>query len=105
MSAIQKGVVRIEAIVREYDVWLDQSFPMAKMKVKILDLGNNDYLAVTNLRIRDNSGYADGEAGMGNTPEEAFSDLLRRFMSTAEERKPSTGFEESHFEWSAPEDF
>ncbi len=100
------GILRIDRIVGEFDVWLDESFPFAKMKVKVLNRACGDFLAVTNLGVRSlTTGERDGIAGLGDSADEAVSDLLIRFVSLVRENTPEAGLTASDFEWSEPEDF
>ena len=100
------GIIRIDKVVSELEVWLDASFPFAKFKVKVLERSNGDYLAVPNLARRDRvSGERDGLSGLGDDPEEAVNDLLARFVSNVRENSIGIELSEADFEWSAPEDF
>jgi len=106
MTTIPTGVIRIERVVAQLEVWLDDAFPFAKMKVKVIDRGNSDYLAIANLLFLDpTTGETDTEAGLGDTPEEAVSDFLKRFWHNANERFKSDSFDERFFAWAAHEDF
>jgi len=88
------------------DVWLGETFPFAKMKVKVVDRDSKGFIAISNLRFRDPvSGIADGEAGLGQNPDEAVNDLINRFVANAMEKRPINGFTGVDFEWAAHEDF
>ena len=100
------GAIRIDRVVAEYDVWFDESIPFAKMKVKILERNGGDFLAVSNLAVRNLlSGEPEWIAGMGSSIDEALQDKLARFFDAVRENTPESGLLDSHFEWSAPEDF
>ena len=87
-------------------MWLDATFPFAKMKVKVLERSPGNFLAVPNLARRNAiSGETEYTSGLGGNVEEAVSDLLVRFVSEVREHSPSSGLNEGDFEWSAPEDF
>ena len=100
------GIIRIDRVVAEFDVWLDATlFPFPKMKVKVLKR-SGDFIAVSNLSRRDRStGEPDGIAGLGDTADEALADLLARFTSDVRVCLPPNGLIESDFAWSATEDF
>jgi|APCry1669189241_1035207.scaffolds.fasta_scaffold38041_2 hypothetical protein len=100
------GIARIDRVVAQFDIWLDSDlFPIPKMKTKVLRR-TDDYVAVSNLIRRDRAtGFPDGIAGLGSTPDEALSDLLMRFIADARASMPPNGFIESDFSWSAAEDF
>jgi hypothetical protein len=100
------GIIRIDKVVATLEVWLDATFPFAKMKVKVLERSSGDFLAVPNVAWRNAaSGEAEYTSGLGGSAEEAVGDLLERFVQ--EVRKLSSGrvSTEGDFEWSAPEDF
>ncbi len=106
MTTTPRGTVRIDRVVEQLEVWLDDSFPFAKMKVKVIDRGNSDYLAVANLSVRDpKTGYPDGEAGLGGTPTEAVDDLLQRFWDKAQNQRNGKSLDEANFAWADHEDF
>lgn len=75
------------------------TFPFPTMKVKVFDRGG-DFAAFANVNLR-----TGGEAGLGDSVEEAVNDLLLRFVAQAKERAARNTLNEADFEWSAPEDF
>ena len=100
------GVIRIDRVAAMLEVWLDASFPFAKMKVKVLERSQGDFLAVPNLLYRDpDSGEIEYTSGLGDTVEEAVSDLLTRFVPEIRSHTKSGGLSEADFVWSASEDF
>ena len=100
------GVIRIDKTVAILEVWLDATFPFAKMKVKVLDRSKGDFLAVPNLALRNPaSGSPEYTSGLGSTIEEAVNDLLVAFFSEVRSYKSDNELTEADFEWSAPEDF
>jgi hypothetical protein len=100
------GVRRIDRVVAQFEVWLDETFPFAKTKVKVLERSPGDFLAVPNLAVRNlTSREPEYISGLGSTVEEAVNDLLVRFVSGVRKHSPISGLTESNFEWSAPEDF
>ena len=100
------GIVRIEKVVAEFDVWLDADlFPFPKMKVKVLQRSEG-FAAFSNVSRRDRlTGSPDGIAGLGCTPDEALRDLLKRFDLDVRESLPQNGYVADDFAWSSPEDF
>ncbi len=97
---------RIDKVAGEFQVWLDDSFPFAKMKVKVLERSSGDFLAVPNLFVLDPLSqepvYISGLAGSAS---EALDDLLTRFVANVRENTPPGGLTETSFVWSAHEDF
>ena len=100
------GVTRIVRVVAHLEAWVDESFPFAKIKIKILERDPGNLLAVANVAIR-NLTTRDPEyiSGIGGTVKEATDDLLVRFIAGVRENTPPTGLTEEDFEWSSPEDF
>ncbi|MEZ6142135.1 MAG: hypothetical protein R3B84_16360 [Zavarzinella sp.] len=100
------GVRRIDRLVAEFSVWLDDSFPFAKIKVKVFERNPNNLIATANIAVRNlHTREPEYLSGLGETIEEATDDLLLRFVSEAREHTPSTGLTEDDFEWSCHEDF
>src|SRR5438105_1161827 len=100
------GVIRIDKVVEQLEVWLDQSFPFAKIRVKLLDRSPGDFLAVANVNVLNRtSREPEYISGLGGTADEAVYDLLVRFAQEVREQTPIGGLTESDFEWAAPEDF
>jgi hypothetical protein len=101
------GIIRIDKVVAEFDVWLDATlFPIPRMRVKVLESSPSDFMSFSNLRRRDAiTREPEGTVGLGCSVDESLNDLLFRFVSDVKENLPSEGFLEDDFEWSAPEDF
>jgi hypothetical protein len=101
-----KGVIRIDRVVEQIEVWLDQSFPFAKVRVKVLERSSGGFLAVANVNVLNRtSREPEYISGLGSTVDDAVNDLLVRFVEEAREQTPIGGLTESDFEWAAPEDF
>jgi hypothetical protein len=100
------GVIRIDRVVEQLEIWLDQSFPFAKVRVKVLERSSGDFLAVPNVNVLNRtSREPEYISGLGSTVDEAVDDLLVRFVEGVREHTPINGLAESDFEWAASEDF
>jgi hypothetical protein len=100
------SIKRIDRVAGQFEVWLDESFPFAKMKVKVLERSPRDFLAVSNVFIRNiNSQDPQYISGLGDSIEEALEDLMTRFLGDVRDNLPESGLSEADFEWSSPEDF
>lgn len=101
-----KGIVRIDQVVGMYEVWLDETFPCAKMKIKVLKRGDDDFLAVPNLAVRNRiSRQPEFTSGLGADPKSAIDDAMKYFMKEVDENRPDRDLAEDDFEWSASEEF
>lgn len=99
------SVKQIERIVAEFEIWVDESFPFPKFKVKVVDR-EGDYKASPNVVVRNcSSGDPEFICGLGDSVDEALQDLLSRFIDDCRQQCPPDGFAESNFFWSACEDF
>ena len=99
-------VFRIDQVVGVYEVWLDDLFPFAKMKIKVLQRSDNDFLAVPNLAVRNRANrQPEFTSGLGTDPNSALEDALRSFMKEVHENRTAEAFAEDDFEWSACQDF
>ncbi len=101
-----KPVIRIDRIADQFEVWLDESFPFHKLKIKVLERTSGDFLAVPNLNVLDILSHEPVYvSGLGGSVQEALDDLLTRFISDVKENTPPDGLTEAHFVSSANEDF
>lgn len=98
-----EGLGPIDRIVGVFQIGPPlERLPFPSFKVKVIERSNGSFLAALNVAIIADDGYPDGEAGLGETVEEALSDALHRFVRLLEERKPQS---EADFSWSDPIEF
>jgi len=98
--------IRIDKIAAQFEVWLDGTFPFAKIKVKVLERSPGDFLAVPNVNVMHLTSHEPVYvSGLGNSVDEALEDLLTRFVSDACENTPPDGLSQEDFEWAATEDY
>lgn len=102
-----KGIHSIDKVVATYEVTLDSTIvPQMLMKVKVLSRSIGDFLASANVaRIDKQLGFSAGECGLGDTEQEALSDLLTRFVQDAQMHRPPNGYLDSDFEWKTADEF
>lgn len=99
-------VIRVDRVVAEFHVWVDAALPFAKMKVRVLERGPSDFLAIPNVAIRSlRDGSPEYSSGLGDSIEEALKDLLGRFTEAVRSQTPPQGLKEADFEWVDPDDF
>jgi hypothetical protein len=100
------GFVRIDQVVGVYEVWLDDRFPFSKMKVKVLQRGDGDFLAVPNLAVRNRLSHKpEFTSGIAADPKSALDDALKSFMNEVNENRPNRTFVEDDFEWADCQEF
>ncbi|MCY1044695.1 hypothetical protein OV208_25485 [Corallococcus sp. bb12-1] len=95
------GGASISRIANTYEVQ-DRRIPGTKYKVKVLERGLGDFLAMPNVCVKNNAGEPDWIAGLGRTEFEALQDIIDRMnesLISAERLTPED------FEWSDPHDF
>jgi len=97
-----KGIAGIEKCVAEFDVGELIKTPWAKFKVKIYESQNGMLKGYTNLNIRDKTGGFSGEAGHGNTIEEALENTILHFLDSLNEKET---WSEEDFQSVDPYDF
>ncbi|MES1213107.1 MAG: hypothetical protein ABUL64_00835 [Singulisphaera sp.] len=100
-------ILRVERVVAEFNVWLGELFPFAKMKVKVIERNIGEgFLAVPNLVVRNRLSH-DPEyiSGISDTIDGALDDAICRFVELARQNAPESGLTEADFIWSAAEDF
>lgn len=106
MSEQSKSVLRIDRVAGLFEVWLGSEFPFAKMRIKVLERGAGDFLAVPNVCVRSIVTRDPVHvSGLGSTVQEALDDLIKGFVRDSRLNTPADGLSESNFEWAAPEDF
>jgi hypothetical protein len=101
-----EAIIRVDRVAALLEAWVGDAFPFNKIKIKILDRGQGDYLAVANVSIR-NIATMEPEyiAGIGATLEEARDDLFLRFVALVRDNTPEIGLSEENFEWASVQDF
>lgn len=101
------GIGRIEKEVAVFRVWLDHTlFPFPFMKVKVLRGGRGEYQANPNvLRKNRATGVPEYICGLGDSVENAMSDLFKYYLDDIRENSENGPLEEADFEWSDPRDF
>lgn len=98
-----KGLGPLDRVVAVFQVGPPlERVPFPSFKVKVIDRANGSFLAVANVATLGPDGHPTGEAGLGDSVDEALEDALRRFVRILDERKPNS---EADFARSAPEEF
>lgn len=96
------GIVKIEKLVGEYNIWELEKSPYGKFKIKIFVDSNNFYSGYTNLQIVDESGNYYCAVGHGGSEEEALEDTISEFFRMVSWKKD---WEEKDFVCSDSFDF
>ncbi|MDQ3335208.1 MAG: hypothetical protein M4D80_08600 [Myxococcota bacterium] len=95
------GATDISRICGVYEIG-SMKVPGTKFKIKVLERGRGDFLAVPNVCLKASDGSEDWIAGLGKTELEALEDALKWFMGALQQREHVVP---EDFEWSDPNDF
>ena len=74
------GIVKIEKLVGEYNIWELEKSPYGKFKIKIFVDSDGLYSGYTNLQVVDNLGDFYCAVGYGKKEEEALKDTISEFL-------------------------
>jgi hypothetical protein len=96
------GATSIARVANLYEVQDLRGVPWSKYKIKVLDRGDDGFLAVPNVCVKDADGTPDWIAGLGRTEAEALQDAIKRFGEVLSLRQT---WRPDDFEWSDPHDF
>src|SRR5262245_3865777 len=96
------GATRISRVCGIYEIIETTKVPGTKFKVKVLERGPGDFVAIPNICLKAPDGSPDGMAGLGRSEVEALQDALKWFMGELAKRDSCTP---DDFEWSDPVDF
>lgn len=86
----------------EYNIWELYKSPCAKFKIKIFQIGNNDYTGYTNILIADEIGDYYCALGYGSTEEEALEETIEAFFEMTSRKEE---WNEEDFQYADPFDF
>lgn len=79
------GIVKIDRLVDEFEVWEFNKIPYGKFKIKIFEAADGKFTGRTNLMVIDTTNSFCAGVGYGNTVSEALEDTIRYFYSLIEE--------------------
>ena len=97
-----QGIVKIEKLVSEYNIWELHKIPYGKFKIKIYESSNHTYSGYTNLHIADGLGDYCCAVGHGKTEKTALEDTISEFFKMLERKKI---WEEQDFQYADSYDF
>ena len=75
-----KGIVKIERLVGEYNIWELEKSPYGKFKIKVFVDTSGSYSGYTNLQILDEMGDYYCAVGHGKSEQEALKDTILEFF-------------------------
>jgi hypothetical protein len=96
------GAASISRVVGVFEVQDLRGVPWTKYKIKILERGVEDFIAIPNVCVKSGSGVPEWISGLGRTDVEALQDIIKRFGEMLTSR---TSWRMEDFEWSDPHDF
>lgn len=79
------GVVKIERLVDEFEVWELNKIPYGKFKVKVFETTEGKFTGRTNLMVIDQKECFSAGIGFGTTVNEALKDTIEYFYSLIDE--------------------
>ncbi len=79
------GVVKIEKLADEFEVWELDKIPYGKFKVKVFETQEGKYIGRTNLMVKDKVNDFSVGIGYGGSVGEALQDTVRYFYSLIDE--------------------
>ncbi|MBE5951413.1 MAG: hypothetical protein E7260_07425 [Lachnospiraceae bacterium] len=79
------GIVEIERLVEEFEVWEHDKIPHGKFKVRVYETSKGRFIGRTNLMIRDKTNDFCAGIGYGENVCEALRDTIRYFFSLIDE--------------------
>ena len=98
-------VARVERVAAQFQVWVN-GLPFPVIRVKVLEVEKRNYVAVTNVHIRElGSDDKCGTSGLGDSIESALDDLVGRYERDVKRNTPEQGLSVSDFIWSDHKDF
>lgn len=96
------GVARIDRVVGIFEITLAGKLPFVSFKIKVTEGAQGDFVAISNVWVKDQDGFAHGEAGLGPSLEKALEDCLTRFLAETKSRKE---LRNEDFVWKTFEEF
>ncbi len=95
------GGASISRVANIYEL-RDFRIPSTIYRVKVLERGSGDFLALPNVVVKNKSGDPEWTAGLGRTELEALQDIIDRMDESLMSAERLTS---EDFEWSDPRDF
>ncbi|MCR5385342.1 MAG: hypothetical protein K6E72_12025 [Saccharofermentans sp.] len=95
-------IVKIERLAQEFEVWELKRIPYGKMKIRIYESQNGNYMGRTNLMVKDSAGSYNPGIGHGQTVVGALDDTINDFFSQLDN---IIEIKESDFQYVDPMDF
>lgn len=96
------GAASISRVVGVFEVTDLRGIPWTRYKIKVLERGPDDFIAVPNVCVKNDSGSPDWMSGLGRTETEALQDIVRQMGELLGAR---SNWRTEDFEWSEPHDF
>jgi hypothetical protein len=96
------GAASISRVVGVFEVRDLRGVPWTQYKIKVLERGVEDFIALPNVCVKSEKGVPEWISGLGRTDVEALQDVIQRLGETLMSR---TNWRTEDFEWSDPHDF
>lgn len=83
------GVKKIERCVEEFEIWMTDILPYAKMKIKVYEAQDKTFAGRTDVLVkRKFDGEPEGAVGHGITVDEALENTFQCFVNMVEKDYP-----------------
>ena len=79
------GIVKIERLIDEFEIWEYNKIPYGKFKVRVYEAPDGCFIGRTNLMVVDKTNDFCAGVGHGETVCEALYDTIRYFYSLIDE--------------------
>ena len=96
------GAAGISRVVGVFEVQDLRGIPWTKYKIKVLERGIQDFIAIPNICVKSEKGAPEWISGLGRTEVDALQDVVKRFGDMLMSRR---SWRLEDFEWSDPHDF
>jgi hypothetical protein len=96
------GAASISRVVGVFEVSDLRGVPWTRYKIKVLERGAGDFIALPNVCVKGEHGVPEWMSGLGRTDIEALQDLVERLGEMLRSR---SNWRPEDFEWSDPHDF
>lgn len=78
--------VIVEKLAAEFNVWELKYSPYGKFKIKVFQKSQDNYVAYSNLMVKNRAGDFDASIGYGDTVESALHDVIKCYKEQVSDK-------------------